>query len=114
MMFNRRIIRPRERKPPGEMNKTEARYAALLERQKEMGEVVSWRYEAIKFRLAPKTFYTPDFYVVFRDRIEFHEIKGFLEEDAAVKFKVVAEQYPEYKWLMLRLEKNTWHIIMEY
>lgn len=46
------------------MNQTEARYAGYLDGMKHTGEVVAWAYEAVKLRLADKTFYTPDFVVI--------------------------------------------------
>ena len=80
---------------PGQMNKTESAYAEYLERLKLGGHICDWKYEAVKLRLADKTFYTPDFLVVMPDGlIELREVKGFLEDDARVKIKVAAEQFP--------------------
>lgn len=77
------------------MNKTEARYAACLDAYKSAGQILWYRYEGMKFRLANNTFYTPDFVVMTRDgTIEVHEVKGFWEDDARVKIKVAAEMYP--------------------
>lgn len=78
----------------GEMNKTEAAYAAHLESLK--GTVISWyRFEGIKLRLADNTFYSPDFAVMLTDgTMEMHEVKGFWQDDARVKIKVAASQYP--------------------
>ena len=57
------------------MNQTEARYAGYLDGMKHTGEVVAWAYEAVKLRLADKTFYTPDFVVIRTDGgIELHEV----------------------------------------
>lgn len=89
-----RSARAQQRRQPGTMNKTEAAYAAHLEAAKKMGQVLDFRFEAVKLRLADKTFYTPDFMVLTTDRlIEFHEVKGFWEDDARVKIKVAAEQH---------------------
>lgn len=90
------------------MNKTEARYAQQLELMKRAGEILDWKYEAMKFRLAHKTFYTPDFMIVHMDCIEFVEIKGFLRDDAAVKYKTAREIFPWFKWDMLRLKRGAW------
>lgn len=80
---------------PGEMNKTERRYAEKLEAQLRAGEIRWWRFEAFKLRLADTTFYTPDFGVMTAEGfIECHEVKGFWEDAARVKIKVAAEQYP--------------------
>jgi hypothetical protein len=77
------------------MNKTEQAYAALLEQRKQSGEVLWYRFEGVKLRLADATFYTADFAVMAADGvIELHEVKGFWSDDARVKIKVAAEQYP--------------------
>jgi hypothetical protein len=78
------------------MNKTEQAYADLLERNKlYVGDFVWWAFEAMKFKLAPNTFYTPDFVVMLDDgTIELHEVKGHWEDDARVKIKVAASMFP--------------------
>jgi len=98
-------VRPRKRQAPGTMNKTEAAYAARLALLQRAGEIQSFRFEPIKFRLADRTFYTPDFMVVMGDEIQFHEVKGgYVEDDAAVKFKTAAEMYPEFAFQMVFAE----------
>lgn len=80
---------------PGEMNKTEAKYAERLEALKRSGEVLDYAFECVKLKLADRTFYTPDFMVLNKDGIvEMHEVKGFWEDDARVKIKVAAAQFP--------------------
>ena len=92
----------------GEMNKTEAAYAAYLEMLKRAGEVADYRFEAVKLRLADKTFYTPDFVVLAPDGVlEMHEVKGFWEEDARVKIKVAAAQFP-FRFLAITRDKGNW------
>lgn len=87
---------------PGEMNKTERAYAEYLERLKLGGQICDWKYEAVKLRLADKTFYTPDFMVVMPDGvIELREVKGHWEDDARVKIKVAAEQFP-FRFIAVR------------
>ncbi|MBU4682535.1 DUF1064 domain-containing protein [Cedecea davisae] len=79
----------------GAMNKTEAAYCQLLEMRKRAGEIAWYRFEGIKLRLADSTFYTPDFAVMLASgEMELHEVKGFWTDDARVKTKVAAEQYP--------------------
>ena len=66
------------RLPAGHMNKTEQAYAAHLELLKASGDVLWWKFEGLKFRLADKTFLTPDFVVMTRSGlIELHDVKGF-------------------------------------
>ena len=79
----------------GQMNKTEAEYAARLELLKSAGEIQWYSFEAMKFRLADNTFYTPDFIVLCADgKLEAHEVKGYWTDDARVKTKVAAEMHP--------------------
>ncbi|MCM1128970.1 MAG: hypothetical protein NC211_03695 [Alistipes senegalensis] len=79
----------------GSMNKTEAEYARYLEQQKQAGIIAFYRFEGMKFRLADNTFYTPDFAVMLADgTLEMHEVKGYWQDDARVKIKVAADQYP--------------------
>lgn len=83
------------RRVAGQMNGTEAKYAALLEERKRNGEVLEWMFEAVTFVLAPATRFTPDFMVQLPDgMIEFHEVKGWWEDDARVKIKVAADKFP--------------------
>ena len=93
---------------PGIMNKTEAEYAERLESLKLAGEISDYRFECVKFKLADKTFYTPDFMVLRPDgTFELHEVKGFWEDDARVKIKVAAAQYP-FKFIAARKVKGAW------
>lgn len=79
----------------GVMNNTEKAYAAILEARKQAGEVLWYEFEGMKFRLAPKTFYTPDFNVMLADNtLEMHEVKGFWQDDARVKIKCAADKFP--------------------
>jgi hypothetical protein len=80
---------------PGQMNGTEADYAATLEDEKRRGAILWYRFEGVKLRLADGTFYTPDFAVMDKEGvIECHEVKGHWMDDARVKIKVAAEMYP--------------------
>lgn len=79
----------------GAMNKTEQAYERDLRDAKSLGDIVWYRFEGVKLRLADNTFYTPDFAVMASDNVmECHEVKGFWTDDARVKIKVAAEQYP--------------------
>lgn len=89
------MARGRTRHTPGTMNKTEAAYAAKLEERKTAGEIVGFWFEAVTFKLAKDTRYTPDFLVQLADgTLEAHEVKGFWEDDAKVKIKVAASMFP--------------------
>jgi hypothetical protein len=108
--MKRPIARGR-RRIPGEMNKLEADYAAHLELRRAAGEILWYRYEALKLRLAQKTFLTPDFAVMLANgELEVHECKGYMQDDAAVKLKVAAEAYP-FRFILVRRPrvKDPWH-----
>lgn len=82
----------------GERNKTEQAYENLLEAMRISGEVLWYKFEGMKLRLADNTFYTPDFAVMLSNgQMEMHEVKGaraIFADDAKVKVKVAAELYP--------------------
>lgn len=85
------------------MNKTEAAYeASVLEPGIMSGEIAWYRFEGVKLRLADNTFYTPDFAVMLTSGLlQMREVKGFWTDDARVKIKVAAEQYP-FEFLAVR------------
>jgi hypothetical protein len=92
---------------PGDMNRTEAAYAQTLEARKQAGEVVWWEYEGITLKLADDTRYTPDFAVMLANgEMEMHETKGFLREDAWIKLKVAARQFPFRFWLVKKVKPS--------
>lgn len=92
----------------GKMNKTEAEYSQLLELRRRAGEIAWYRFEAIKLRLADNTFYTVDFPVMLSSGVlEMHEVKGFWTDDARVKIKVAADQYP-FRFVAVRKVKGDW------
>lgn len=85
-----------QRKPPVRgMNKTEAAYERHLYALVEAGEVLWYRFEPMRLRLANGAYYKPDFGVKLRDgSLEFHETKGHWREAARVRIKVAAELFP--------------------
>jgi hypothetical protein len=90
------------------MNQLESAYAGILRDRQLAGEVIWWAYEGVKFRLADKTFYTPDFAVMLAGgEIEMHEVKGHWEDDARVKIKVAAEMFP-LRFLAVRRFRKMW------
>lgn len=82
----------------GEMNKTEAAYAAHLEARLRAGEILWYRFEGIKLRLANNCFLTVDFALMTASgQLEMHDVKGaraIFSDDSKVKMKVAAEAYP--------------------
>ena len=108
MTYTRFDYKALGRLPAGQMNKTEAAYAAHLEILKRSGDVLWYRFEGLKFRLADNTFLTPDFVVMNRACVvELHDVKGFMIDDANVKIKVAADQYP-FSFFIIRKQKVGW------
>lgn len=100
--------------PKPRMNKTEAAQAQVLELAKRTGTVLEYWFEGVKFRLADRTWYTPDFLVLYASGfLECREIKGgFIREDALVKFKVARERFPCFKWSLWQRRKTQWVRLM--
>lgn len=83
----------------GEMNATEQRYEdEVLKPGMIVGDILWYRFEGIKLRLADKTFLTVDFAVLPKSGIlTMVDVKGaaaIIEEDARVKMRVAADSYP--------------------
>jgi len=99
------------RLPTGTMNKTEGAYASHLDLRRLDGDVLWYKFEGIKLRLADNTFYTCDFAVLRRDgAMEMHEVKGYMADDANVKIKVAASIYP-FQFYIIRKAKLGWNMI---
>jgi hypothetical protein len=97
----------RARHEPGRMNGLEKKYAAHLELRRATGEIRDWKFEPLKLKLAPATFYQPDFGVQLPDgRIELHETKGHWEDDARVKVKVAAALFGWFRFVGVRWDKD--------
>lgn len=82
----------------GERNKLEAAYERHLESRKQAGEVLWYKFEGMKFRLADNCFFTPDFAVLLANgEMEMHETKGaksIFQDDSKAKIKIASEMYP--------------------
>ena len=87
----------------GRMNQTEAEYAALL---RDDPTVARFEFESLKLRLANGTWYTPDFFVVYRDgREQIVEVKGHWRSRDRVRVKVAARLYG-WRWTFLAVVKR--------
>lgn len=106
---SRRFARARRPNPGGQaVSKLERDYGAHLEALKRSGEIIDYKHQPLKLRLADKTYYNPD-YSVHRadDVIELVEVKGFWEDMSRVKVKVCAERFPEFLFVAVtRPKKN--------
>lgn len=98
MNFMPRHVLAKGRLPPGEMNKTEAAYDIRLDALRHHGEILWYKFAAIKLRLAPNCFLTVDFPVLAADGVlEMHDVKGHARiytDDAKAKMKVAASMFP--------------------
>lgn len=84
------------RLPKGTMNKTEEAYAQELERQKQAGQILDYKFHPMRIRLADNTYYEVDFLVLHGDRsLAIHETKGgYTSDKGQLKIKLVAELMP--------------------
>jgi hypothetical protein len=106
-------------------SKLERKFAGLLRYLQTKGDFHRWMHEPFKLKLAKGTFYTPDFATFVQlshasSMINIFEVKGFWRDDARVKFKVAAAQYPEFQfvsvqwdrqakcWIMADTKGNNW------
>jgi hypothetical protein len=92
------------------MNRAEQEYGTMLLARKMVGEIAWFKYEGVTLKLADDTRYTPDFFVMLADgTLEAHEVKGFFRDDAKVKLKVAAEQFP-LRFILAQKSKDGWKI----
>lgn len=102
------LSRSRRIKEKG-MNKTEKEFSKILDSALASGEIARWQFEEVTLKIAPSTRYIPDFVAVMPTGTwQVFEIKGHLEDDAAVKFKAAAEKYPEISFHMLKKQNGQW------
>lgn len=99
----------------GTMNKTEARFAQLLECERIKGVVQWWKFEGIKLMLAKNTSITVDFAVLpdtgILTMIDVKGSKAMVTDDARAKMKVAAELYPfVFKLAYPRAKGEGWEI----
>ncbi len=59
----------------------------------------------ITLKMANRTTYTPDFFGIRPDGVTAWEVKGFMRDDAAVKLKVAARQFPWIDFVLVKANK---------
>lgn len=90
-------------------NNLERAYSLVLSAQQHRSEISWWRYEGITLKLADDTRYTPDFAIMLANgEMEMHETKGFMRDDAWVKLKVAAQQFPFRFVLVKKVKGGNW------
>lgn len=89
----------------------EANYARYLELKKQTGEIKKWRFECKRFFGYGKwkaTCYLPDFEITNNDgSIEFHEIKGWMDERSIQKIKMMKDCFPDVDLVVIGSKEYT-------
>lgn len=70
------------------------------------GNIRGYMFEGICLRLGKGAWYTPDWFVVFEDHFECHEVKGFWREAARVRIKVAAGLHRYFKFTAITRDKR--------
>jgi len=85
---------------PGKMNRLEEAYASYLEQLRRGGAIAAWKFEPMRLCLAPRCSYTPDFLVVASEapQVCLDDVKGYWRDDARVKIRVAAAQFPWFRF----------------
>lgn len=93
----------------GVMNRTEGRFAAILEMQRLFGEIRGWSFEPETLILGPRFTFTPDFKVEELDgTLTWYDVKGrHVWEDATIKIKAAALLLPQYRFAQARWVNNS-------
>lgn len=84
----------------------EANYARYLNLLIQLGEIKSWEYEADTFEFTKikrgSKFYTPDFKITNNDgTIEYHEVKGWMDQKSQTKLNRMWKYYPYIKLIVV-------------
>lgn len=84
----------------------EANYARFLNWLILIGEIKNWEYEADTFEFHAikrgSRFYTPDFKVTNKDdSIEYHEVKGWMDQKSQTKLNRMKKYYPKIKLVLI-------------
>ena len=98
------------------MNKTEQRYSLHLEAQRQLGEILWWKFEGITLKLARSTHLNIDFAVMTADReLRMVDVKGsaaVIQDDTWAKIKIAAGMYPFAFFLAIpaKGQKGQWEM----
>lgn len=101
-------------------NKTEAAYAQNLEISKRFGFIRNWWFESIRLKVGEDCWWTMDFLVQLADgSFVIHDTKGtkrlkngktkpYAEEDAIVKARSIAAQFPFPVFFVWKEKSGEW------
>jgi len=92
----------------------EANYARYLNWLVSIGEIVKWEYEPDVYEFHEikrgTRSYIPDFKVYNKDgSVEYHEVKGWMDQKSRTKLKRMAKYYPEIKVVLI--DKDVYYAI---
>lgn len=84
----------------------EANWARYLNFLVEHGAIRKWEYEPQTFEFVPikkgMRFYTPDFRITNTNgSIEYHEVKGYMDDRSRTKLNRMAKYYPDIKVILV-------------
>lgn len=99
-------LSPRPTTDESKLNKTERAYLWHLRKL----NVPLLRIQQHTLKLADDCRLTVDFtYMNANGRLVFVDVKGFQREDALIKMKVAARQFPEFDFVIVKREKGQWN-----
>lgn len=88
----------------------EANYARYLNFLKERKEILDWEYEVDEFEFhgikRGCRFYKTDFKILNLNKsIEYHEVKGWMDQKSKTKLNRMAKYYPNVKIVLIEKEE---------
>lgn len=90
------------------MNKAEEGFAQILEAELRRGMIRRWKFGAVKLEIGEGCWYCPDFIKQHpAGEITFIEVKGFLRDDARVKFLAAKNIHDWAEFEMWRKDRKT-------
>lgn len=100
-------FKPRPSKDELKLNKLEKRRLEYLR----MLRVPCLGIQNLTFKLADDTRLTPDFsFIDENGRLTLDDVKGFQREDALIKMKVAARQFPWARWIISKWVSDHWEV----
>lgn len=93
------------------MNKTEQARAIELEALRRTGQIADWWYEGVTLKLADDCRLTLDFLIQETDgTLRFEETKGFMREDAKIKYRVASKMFPFPIRVLVKSKNGGWDV----
>lgn len=109
-VFGLKRVTVKETTDVDKLNKTERRFYEWVKHR----DGFLWiGVQNVTLKLADDTRYTPDFIGVRPDGITAWEVKGFMRDDAHVKLKTAARQFPWIDFILVtatKVQKGNWEL----